>query len=78
MSSEPYKQGAADRYYGRKYQPCYKKFFTEPDHGTCYRVIKCENMTEQEMLDYKRGWNEEQDRKDWGDGQFAPQQADMS
>jgi hypothetical protein len=54
MSSVPYKQGAADRYYGRKYQP---------------------RMSEEE---YKRGWNEEQDRKDWGDGQFAPQQADRN
>ena len=44
MSSVPYKQGAADRYYGR-------------------------NPWSREVLgdrweEYKRGWNEEQDRKD--------------
>ena len=27
--------------------------------------------------EYKRGWNEEEDRKDWGDGQYAPQQCDI-
>ena len=57
MSSEPYKQGVADRYYGRKYRPKYEWGYPE-------------------LEEYKRGWNEEQDRKDWGDGQFAPQQAD--
>ena len=59
MSSVPYKQGAADRYYGRKYRP------------------RIDNVTRDYIEEeYKRGWNEEQDRKDWGDGQFAPQQAD--
>jgi hypothetical protein len=61
MSSVPYKQGAADRYYGRKHHP---------------RIDN--EVREYIEKEYKRGWNEEQDRKDWGDGQFAPQQADMS
>ena len=61
MSSVPYEQGAADRYYGRKPNP-------RVDNEVRKYIEK----------EYKRGWNEEQDRKDWGDGQFAPQQADMS
>lgn len=73
----PYDRGSADRYYGRQYQPHYHEFYVEPSHGRCYRVIKCENMTEQEMREYRQGWNETDGRKDWGDGQFAAEQADV-
>ena len=55
FSRSPYDQGAADRYYGRKYRP------------------RIDNEEE-----YKRGWNEELDRKEWGEGVFAPQQANRN
>ena len=74
----PYDRGSADRYYGRQYQPHYHQFFIEPRHGRSYRVVKCENMTEEEVQEYKLGWNETKDRKDWGDGICAPEQADVA
>ena len=59
FSRSPYDQGAADRYYGRKYHP---------------RIDN--EVREYIEKEYKRGWNEELDRKEWGEGVFAPQQAD--
>ena len=76
-SVSPYNRRAADRYYGRAYNPHYYSAFTDPSAGECFRVVKCENMTDQEMCEYQRGWNEEEDRKDWGDGQYAPQQCNI-
>jgi len=74
----PYDRGSADRYYGRQYQPHYHQFFDEPFHGRHYRVIKCENMTSEEMDEYRLGWNQTDDRKDWGDGDFAPEQSNRA
>ena len=78
FSRSSYDRGAADRYYGRAYSPHYHSSFTDPSAGECFRVVTCENMTDQEMYEYKKGWNEELDRKEWGEGVFAPQQANRN
>lgn len=64
----PYECGAADRYYGRRYNPHYEKFYP--------RFMRVEDLTADEVEEYTAGWNEETDRKDWGDGQYAYQQSD--
>jgi len=53
----PEDRGSADRYYYRRYNP----------HWFCKdeRIPK-EDMTEEEIAQYKRGWDEEDERKDWG------------
>ena len=72
----PYDRGSADRYYGRQYRPHYHAYFMEPIHGRCFRTVKIENMTEEQINEYRLGWNETYDRKDWGDGEFARQGVD--
>lgn len=56
----PQDRGSADRYYGRSYDPHYWP------HGS-YKGnrIEAENMTAQEMEEYKYGWDTEENRKDW-------------
>lgn len=76
----PYDRGGADRYYGRPFRPHWHKHKEESINGEmkpCFREIKIENMTEQEILEYKKGWNSCVGRKDWGDGLYAPEQADV-
>lgn len=55
----PEDRGSADRYYHRRYSPHYYK----GDTGT-ERVPK-ENMTEEEISQYRKGWDEEDERKDY-------------
>jgi len=56
----PEDRGSADRYYGRDFDPHYWPDGT--GHGT--RVEMCD-MTPSEIVDYTRGYNEEEDRKVW-------------
>lgn len=58
----PYDRGSADRYYGRGYHPHY---YVGATYSTA-RVEK-EAMTEEEIAEYKRGYEEQYDTKDWGD-----------
>ena len=54
----PYDRGSADRYYGRPYNPHY---FV----GVTYQSdeIYEGQMTEQQIAEYKAGWDQETDRK---------------
>jgi hypothetical protein len=63
MTSVAYDRGSADRYYGRPY--------------LMTAVFDRAVPSKEDLEEYKRGWNEEKDRKDWGDGQYAPQQCDI-
>lgn len=57
----PMDRGSADRYYHR---PCQPHWW--PD-GTGHGVmIPEEFMTSQQIAEYKHGWNNEEERKDWG------------
>lgn len=58
----PYDRGSADRYYRRGYHPHY---YTGATYST--PRIEKENMTEEEIAAYKRGYDEELGEKDWGD-----------
>jgi hypothetical protein len=55
-----YDRGSADRYYGRRFAPHYYRGAT----GSSERVESAD-MTPEERDAYKRGWNEETDRKEW-------------
>ena len=69
----PYDRGWADRYYGRPYTP---HFF----EGATYSSPEVTevNMTPEQIEEYRQGWNDNQeDRKDWGDGDYAPYGHDM-
>lgn len=54
-----YDRGSADRYYGRPFSPHY---FVA---GT-YNSPMVTDLTEDEIADYRQGWDEETDRKDYG------------
>lgn len=56
----PYDRGSADRYYGRAFDPHYYKGRT----GASDRVEQCD-MTEEEILAYTAGFDEETERKNW-------------
>ena len=54
----PEDRGSADAYYHRPWNP--HKF-------TAYgKRVTIESLTPQEIVDYTRGYNNEEDRKDWG------------
>lgn len=57
----PQDRGSADRYYGRDYDPHWYP------NGT-YKGDRIElaNMTPAEIVEYTYGYNNEEDRKDWG------------
>ena len=57
----PYDRGSADRYYGRPFNP---HFYA----GDSYTSDKFDrhSMTDEEIEEYRLGWEEEDDRKDWG------------
>lgn len=65
MRSIAYSRGSADRYYGRPYLMT----------AVFDRALSV--SSKEDLEEYKRGWNEEEDRKDWGDGQYAPQQCNV-
>lgn len=57
----PLDRGSADRYYGRPFDPHYWP------EGT-YKGIRVEeaDMTVDQIEEYRYGYNNENDRKDWG------------
>ena len=65
----PYDRGSADRYYGREYQPHMIDFFKGPGVR-----IKEDELSQEQLAEYKLGWNQTDDRKDWGAGRYAPEQ----
>ena len=60
-NGSPKDRGSADRYYGRRYEPHYYPNGT----GKGIRIIEV-LMTKEQIADYKDGWDNEEDRKDWG------------
>ena len=57
----PQDRGSADRYYGRPFEPHYW------ENGTGHGIMTPLNhMTPAEITAYTYGYNNEQDRKDWG------------
>lgn len=69
----PYDRGSADRYYGRPANP---HFYA----GDTYSTDKFDrhSMSDEEIAEYYKGYNEEEDRKDWGDDTPEPQEVDWS
>ena len=57
----PMDRGSADRYYGRPYNPHWY-----PEGTGKGSRIELRDMTVDEIVDYTKGYNEEEDRKDWG------------
>jgi hypothetical protein len=57
----PYDRGSADAYYGRKFNPHYYSGAT----GSSLRIALTKE--DPEYAAYLAGWEEEDDRKDWGD-----------
>ena len=51
-----------DAYYGRPPRPHY---FVGKTHLS--KEISEDNMSDQEIKEYYKGYNEEEDRKDWGE-----------
>jgi hypothetical protein len=56
----PYDRGAADRYYERPYSPHY---FVGETYSS--KKINESEMTQKEIDEYRRGWDNEVDRKEW-------------
>ena len=57
----PQDRGSADRYYGRPYAPHWY-----PDGTYKCTPIPQELMTNEQIEEYKYGYENEEDRKDWG------------
>ena len=57
----PQDRGSADRYYGRMYSPHWWPEGT----GKGIRVEK-DDTTPEQIAEYEYGWDNEDDRKDWG------------
>ena len=58
----PRDRGSADAYYGRPFDPHYWSEGTY--HGT---RTEMKDMTPEEIVSYTKGYNQQQDRKNWGD-----------
>ena len=56
----PEDRGSADRYYHRKYNPHYYKGATRLS-----KLIEEKDMTKEKIALYKKGWDEEIERKDY-------------
>lgn len=56
----PYDRGSADAYYGRDYNP---HWFAEGNFKVC---VSIKDMTPEQIEEYRLGYTEETDRKDWG------------
>lgn len=69
----PYDRGSADRYYGRPPNP---HFYA----GDTYSTDKFDkhSMTEEEIAEYYKGYEEEEDRKDWGADTPETEEVDWS
>ena len=61
VHGSPQDRGSADRYYGRDYDPHWWPNGT----GKGDRV-EMFDMSPQEITEYTYGYNNEEDRKDWG------------
>ena len=59
INGSPEDRGSADRYYGRSYKPHYYP------NGT-YKGPRVTDLTPTQHAEYKRGWDNETNRKDWG------------
>jgi hypothetical protein len=59
-------RGAADRYYGRSYEP---HWYPEGTYNG--NRVELKDMTPNEIVAYTKGYKEEESRKDWGDHDFA-------
>lgn len=57
----PQDRGSADRYYGRPYNPHYYPSGT----GKGIR-IEFAQMTDEQVVEYDYGFDNEEDRKNWG------------
>jgi hypothetical protein len=57
----PQDRGAADAYYGRKYNPHWY-----PSGTYNGKVILEEAMTKEQVEEYKYGYANQEDKKDWG------------
>ena len=68
----PYDRGGADRYHGRPYKPHWIEYV----NGRGFTVNE-EDMTVEQISEYKAGWNTELGRKDLGDGMPVLEQADV-
>ena len=58
----PMDRGAADKYYGRSYDPHWY-----PDGTYNGERVELKDMTPDEIVSYTKGYKEEDSRKDWGD-----------
>ena len=57
----PQDRGSADRYYGRRFDPHWWPEGT--GHG---KRVEMEDMTPEQIAEYEYGYDNEEDRKDWG------------
>jgi hypothetical protein len=57
----PMDRGSADRYYHRPYNPHWY-----PEGTGKGSRIELRDMTVEQIVDYTKGYNEEENRKDWG------------
>ena len=57
----PMDLGSADRYYGRPYNPHWY-----PEGTGKGSRIELRDMSADEIVAYTKGYNEEENRKDWG------------
>ena len=57
----PQDRGSADRYYGREFNPHYW-----PEGTSMGKSVELADMTVKEIVAYTHGFNNETDRKDWG------------
>ena len=57
----PQDRGSADRYYGRPYDPHYWPAGT----GKVIRIEQAQ-MTDEQIVEYDYGFDNEEDRKNWG------------
>ena len=57
----PRDRGSADRYYGRPFNPHWY-----PEGTGKGSRVELQDMSADEIVAYTKGFNEEEDRKDWG------------
>jgi hypothetical protein len=57
----PYDRGSADAYYGRSYSPHY--YVDESFHAA---KITRDQMTPEQIAEYREGYEQEGSSKDWG------------
>lgn len=61
LHGSPQDRGSADRYYNRSFDPHYWPRGTYKGER-----VEQDNMTVGEIEAYRYGWDNEEDRKDWG------------